>query len=260
MFAADADKDILAFLESMESQGYLRKTLFILMSDHGPRFLEARRAAQGRLEERMPFMGICVPPEFKTKYPIALRNLKANSHRLTTPFDIHETLINVVNLREVSLGNMSERGISLFREIPPERTCVQAGISTHWCVCQELNAMPINNSVVQKASVKLVAKINSITSEFRKICQLLSLSHTIKAAFYTQVNSALLTNEVNYLITVRTTPGKGLFESTMKYNTLLNQFTVLKQDISRINAYGNQSSCVEESDPSLRGFCHCSER
>ena len=259
-FAADADKDMCAFLESMESQGYMRKTFFILMSDHGPRFREARRAAQGRLEERMPFIGICVPPEFKTKYSIAFMNLKTNSHRLTTPFDIHETLMDVVNLRGFSLGNLSERGISLFREIPPERTCLQAGIDTHWCACQEVWSLPLNDSVVQRASVKLVATINSITSDFRKICQLLSLSQTIKAAFYTQASSTFLTNEMNYLITVRTTPGKGLFESTMKYNILLDQFTVLKQDISRINAYGNQSNCVMEADPSLRGFCHCSGR
>ena len=260
-FAADADKDLLAFIKSMKSRGNLRNTLFILMADHGPRFTKARLTAQGRLEERMPFLGFWVPPELKTKYPIALKNLRTNSHRLTTPFDIHETLLDVFNFREVSLGNLSNRAISLFREIPPERSCVQAGIDIHWCACQELKSLPLNDSVVQKASVKLVDTINSITSAFRNICQLLSLSQTVKAAIYTPRKDMFVTkkSEVHFSITVRTMPGIGLFESTMKYNTLLEQFTVLKQDISRINAYGNQSSCIVETDPSLRGFCYCSE-
>ena len=180
-YAANADKDLLAFLESMKSRGNMKNTLFILMSDHGPRFQQARRAAQGRLEERMPFMGFWVPPEFNIKYPIALKNLRTNAHRLTTPFDIHETLMDVINYREVSLGNLSERGISLFREIPPERTCSRAGIATHWCACQELKVLSNNDSVVQKASLKLVSTINVITSGFENICHRLSLSETIKA-------------------------------------------------------------------------------
>ena len=259
-FAADADKDLLVFLESMESQGHMRKTLFILMADHGHRFHRARQLAQGRLEERMPFMGFWVPPAFKTKYPIAFRNLKTNSHRLTTHFDLHKTLMDVVNYRETMFGNLSERGISLFREIPLERTCLQAKIGTHWCVCQILKVLPSNNSVVQDASVKLVSTINFITSGFENLCHRLSLSKTIKASIYTQNESKSRANnhEVYYSITVRTTPGEGLFEATMKYNTVLGNFTVPEQDISRINAYGNQSHCV--TTRSLLRFCYCSRR
>ena len=261
-FAADADKDLVAFLKSMESQGNMKNTLFILMGDHGPRFQEARRTAQGRLEERMSFLGFWVPPEFKTKYPIALRNLRTNSHRLMTLFDVHETLMDVVNYREVALGNLSNRGISLFREIPPERTCLQAGIGTHWCACQELKVLPINDSVVQEASVELVSTINFITSGFENICHRLSLSQVTNAAIYSEKISTIRIHKsyVYYSIKVRTTPGDGHFEATMKYNTVLGKFTALEQDISRVNAYGNQSHCVLKTDPSLRRFCYCKER
>ena len=260
-YAADADRDLLSFLKSMERQGNMKNTLLILMSDHGPRFQEARRAAQGRLEERMPFMGFWVPPEFKIKYPIALRNLRTNAHRLTTPFDIHETLMDVINYRGVSLGNLSERGISLFREIPPERTCSQAGIATHWCACQELKVLSNNDSVVQMASLKLVSTINVITSGFENVCHRLSMSEIIKARIYIQNENMnrVDNNEVYLSITVRTTPGEGLFEATMKYSTVSGNFTALQQDISRTNAYDSQSRCVLNSNPSLLRFCYCQE-
>ena len=135
-FAADADNDLLAFLQHVENGGNMKNTLFILMSDHGSRFHTIRQAVQGRFEERMPFMGLWLPTEFKNKYHIALKNLRINSQRLTTPFDIHETLLDVINFRGGSKGNLSERGISLFAEIPSERNCLHAGIGAHWCACQ----------------------------------------------------------------------------------------------------------------------------
>ena len=259
-FAADADKDLLAFLQYMESQGNMKNTLYILMADHGPRFHGIRFMAQGRLEERLPFMGIWVPPKFKTKYPIHLKNLRINSHRLTTPFDIYETLMDVVNFREARVGNISQRGISLFREIPPKRTCLQAGVDVHWCACQNLKSLPVNDSVVQNASIKLVDKINSLTSNFSKLCHRLSLNQTIKASIYTQGQSGIVANEseVYYSIRVMTTPGKALFQATMKYNTLSGNFTVLEQHISRINAFLKQSRCIQRLDPSLLIFCYCS--
>ena len=258
-FAVDSDKDLLAFLKSMVNKGDMKNTLFIFMADHGPRFTKARQTAQGRLEERMPFMGFRVPPEFKPKYPLAFRNLRINSQRLATLFDVHETLLDVINYREVGLGNLSNRGISLFREIPPERTCLQAGIGTHWCACQKIKALPINNSVVQKASVELVNTINFITSDFENMCNRLSLSEIIKAGIYTQTKMILRVNKavVYYSVTVRTTPGEGMFEATLKYNTVTRNFTALEKDISRINAYGNQSRCVLKTNPSLLRFCYC---
>ena len=87
VFAEDADNDLLSFLHSMESQCNMKHTLFILMAEHGPRFQKARQAAQGKLEERMPFMGVWVPPEFKTKYHTALRNLRTNLHMCASQGD-----------------------------------------------------------------------------------------------------------------------------------------------------------------------------
>ena len=51
----------------------------------------------GKYEERMPYMSFRFPTWFKKKYPEAMINLQTNVHRLTTPFDIHETLHQLVH-------------------------------------------------------------------------------------------------------------------------------------------------------------------
>lgn len=89
------------------------------------------------------FLFAVLPKSFKQKYPLAVRNLKRNSRRLTTHFDVFETLKDLSNLDANVLSNdkirkrttdlkereaSMPRGISLFVEIPGERSCDSAGI------------------------------------------------------------------------------------------------------------------------------------
>lgn len=93
------------------------------------------------------------PKSFKEKYPLAIRNFKRNSRRLTTHYDIHETLRDISELDSSSITNENlkqrsqdlkergverlPRGISLFLEVPEQRTCDMAGVEAHWCMCYE---------------------------------------------------------------------------------------------------------------------------
>lgn len=94
-----ADLDMKAFLEYMNDVGYLNNTVVILMSDHGARFQDIRSFTQGKYEERMPYFGFRFPDWFQKEYPEAILNLNRNQHRLTTPYDIHETLIDIINTK-----------------------------------------------------------------------------------------------------------------------------------------------------------------
>jgi hypothetical protein len=50
---------------------------------------------QGQLEERLPLMGLSLPARFHhTAYYEALQ---LNSHVLTTPFDLHATLHDILD-------------------------------------------------------------------------------------------------------------------------------------------------------------------
>jgi len=97
-----------------------------------------RASEQGKFEERMPFLAVRVPRWFTGRYPCAAANLRLNADRLTTPFDLHETLKDVIDMdrpRDLLVSDdygLPPRGYSLFQNIPNNRTCADAAIDPHW--------------------------------------------------------------------------------------------------------------------------------
>lgn len=145
------DDDLKEFLKYLKRSGAMANTILMLMSDHGVRVSDLRQYSQGKLEERLPFFSVLMPESFQQKYPQHMRNLRLNSRKLTTPFDIHETLEDILNFDpEASTasggkslsGAAMPRGMSLFRYISPNRSCEDAKIEAHWCSC--LNWRDIN--------------------------------------------------------------------------------------------------------------------
>lgn len=135
------------------------------------------------------------PKAFKQKYPLAVRNFRRNSRRLTTHFDVYETLKDLSNLNANVLGSEKlkkrandlkereanlPRGISLFLEIPSERTCDYAGIESHWCTCYEKLELSNSDHRVQKAARFVVKTINDLIRGY-KICHFLYLNSIVSA-------------------------------------------------------------------------------
>lgn len=67
-------------------------------------------------------------------------------------------------------------------------------------------------------------------------------------------DDAKITPWIDYLITFRTKPGDAIFESSVRYEKNKNKFNLIGS-IGRLNAYGNQSACVDDSH--LRLYCYC---
>lgn len=61
-----------------------------------PRFAEVRKTLQGKLEERLPFFSFIFPEEFKQRYSKEYVRFKQNVKRLATPFDVHETFLDLL--------------------------------------------------------------------------------------------------------------------------------------------------------------------
>jgi len=112
----------------------------------------------------MPFLAVRIPRWFSERFPQAAANLRLNSDRLTTPFDLHETLMDVVDMersRHVTEGR--PRAYSLFQNIPDDRTCADADIEAHWSVssyrsvqcdndsCDALIQLDLNESYIRPA-------------------------------------------------------------------------------------------------------------
>lgn len=60
-----------------------------------------RDTAQGKFEERKPLMAILVPDSLKVSRPDGAAAMAANVDVLTTPFDIHSTLTDLLGIGDL---------------------------------------------------------------------------------------------------------------------------------------------------------------
>jgi len=93
--AAVADRPYERFLRRLRDGGLLDRTVLVLYSDHGMRFGDLRRTYVGKLEERLPFVVVRLPLRLRNAHRRLSAALTLNAQRLTTPFDIYETLENL---------------------------------------------------------------------------------------------------------------------------------------------------------------------
>ncbi|XP_076447072.1 uncharacterized protein LOC143284270 [Babylonia areolata] len=275
--AGAADDPHLAFLKTFRAEGHLNNTILIYYSDHGNRFGEMRSTYVGKAEERLPFLFFVFPRWFQSRYPKLYQNLQVNSNRLTTPFDVFETLKDILYFDGRDRpASVTQRGISLFREIPESRSCAHAHILPHWCMCMKRKALPLSSHIVRKTAREIVRKINEFLQHDFDQCARLELK-SIHQAEQMAANDDVLRFEeslhdvinrtvrfgdrsesvVIYQLAIETEPGNAVFEGTMKYEEYSESFS-LAGDISRINAYGTQSHCINKFK--LKKFCFCKSR
>ncbi|KAH9515448.1 hypothetical protein Btru_014472 [Bulinus truncatus] len=269
------DLDLVKFFKYLHSSGYLDRTILILMGDHGARVSEMRNTTQGKLEERMPYFAFSFPPSFKRLYPEAVDNLKQNVKRLTTPFDIHETFHQILNMSSAVSDHSKNRGISLFRGVPKSRSCADAGIEPHWCACLQWSEVT-NDSLSIRLSRIAEEYINSLTEQVRRSCAELKVTHVVTVSRVqpdVNVMKFRKSQDVHgdvpdfsdstsleadfYQIEFQTAPGAGKFEATIKHSKSTDKLSLAESDISRTNLYGKDPECVEKRFPNLRPYCYC---
>ncbi|KAF5298478.1 hypothetical protein FQR65_LT01257 [Abscondita terminalis] len=273
-----ADDDLLQFLKDINHDGVLEDTLLILMADHGPRFADVRNTIQGKLEERLPFFSFTFPKSFKIKYSNAYANFLSNVNKLTTPFDIHATLMSILHLDSSDNVDLQQRSLSLFSKIPVERSCGHAQIEPHWCSCLEWTNVSLTDSIVEKLGNTLVNTLNDYTSSHRNLCATLSLSKIFWVTkmrpnekllkfhknadidgFVPDLSSKMKVKSDIYQLKAMLLPGESLFEASITHFFETNDFHLNISDVSRINMYGKQARCIENDLPHLRKYCYCKD-
>lgn len=268
-----ADDDLLDMLKELNESGALNDTVLILMADHGHRFAEIRNTIQGKLEERLPFFSFVLPPDFERKHKTEFENFKNNVDVLTTPFDIHATLMHILSPRMVK---SDQRSMSLFNKIPKSRSCAQAYIEPHWCACVEWQRIAESSPIVQRLSRTFVDYLNNYTAPHRDLCETWQL-HSVQWALKMTPNENLLkfhknadldgfvpdmsarmqVNDNTYQIKVTLEPGNAIFEASITHNLVRDVMEMRLSDVSRVNMYGSQAGCIENSFPNLRKYCYC---
>ncbi|TDG46709.1 hypothetical protein AWZ03_006889 [Drosophila navojoa] len=262
------DVQLTMTLQRLQESGVLNRTLLLLMSDHGMRWGSFRNTYQGMMEERQPLLIALYPGWLKKRYPLAIANLELNAKRLITPFDLHATLLQLLDMRNLEPERLQQsaaelhdadstlqRGISLFLPVPAERNCEQADIAAHWCTCYQRKELATNDARVQRAARYLVRLINSRLSAHSQ-CRTLYLNSILQALIAAPHKKIVkdITSDYGVDITLRfqTKPGLAVFESTVRMTGFTSALT---GTISRINLYGSQSYCIK--DAALKMFCYC---
>lgn len=257
--AAMADTPSLRYLKEFRDRGFNQNTVLFFISDHGLRWGAFRSTYAGMLEERMPFLFAVFPPWFKEEYPDVWRNMKKNTKRLTSTFDLHATLFDILNRAYANMTRTysGAHGISLFREVPLNRTCEDASIPEHYCACEHsVDADPRDPKLKEVAEFS-VSKLNSGLKKFPQ-CVQLELDEVISGRTGSARNSTtpkgLKTIISTYMVTFQTKPGGARLEATVREHDGTFE---LVADVSRTNKYGDQSHCVK--DFVYRKYCYCKD-
>lgn len=184
------------------------------------------------------------------------------------------------SFNQIKKATTKTRAISLFDIIPKNRSCADAYIEPHWCVC--MNWHQINdtqNEYVLRAARSVVDGINNFTKKAKDKCSQLYL-HEIKWAaklaphdnlmrfkqnkdvdgFLADLSSTTKVSSEMYQVKIVVKPGKSIFEASVLHDLKQNAFRVKMSDVSRVNKYGTQANCILHSDPELRKYCYCKER
>ncbi|VVC33777.1 Alkaline-phosphatase-like, core domain,Alkaline phosphatase-like, alpha/beta/alpha,Protein of unknown [Cinara cedri] len=238
----------------------LNNTVTVVLSDHGLRFGKIRETDVGWLEERMPAFYMRLPTGYAAAHSGHRAALTTNKHRLTSPFDFHLTLKQLLladhgDDHRGSVADGCPTCHSLFRPADANRSCEQAGIVPHWCTCDEYEQLDRFSKTAVDGSKYVVRQLNELLTKYRAavrqgyVCSELSLRKTVSAR--SRVNR--YTGRREYLLIVETLPGGSMFEVTVQ-DQGGDTFGTLG-DISRINMYGFQSHCTD--DWKLKKHCYC---
>lgn len=278
------DDTLLALLQWMKLNGHLKRTVMVLLSDHGYHLDGLSSTQIGRLESHFPFLNVYIPDIMKKKQPWVTNSLEINTKRLVTHYDVHKTIIDLTN------GDFQNAFIpfdsklvarNLFSHIPADRTCKDAGIPPEVCPCQMENNVSSNGSLVFFLAQFAVSHINTLIFNNSDSCRRLTLSNVTEAKvqhactiqtkgkinqifeYLAWVIFGVENNDCGesgrYKIVFSVVPGKGSFDALVDYNELeTDEKALVIGDIARLNRYGNQSHCVKESRL-LCPFCYCND-
>ncbi|XP_050032860.1 uncharacterized protein [Dermacentor andersoni] len=212
--------------------------------------------------------------------------LQSNAGRLTTPYDTYETFRDILFLgRDGRFADKpkSDFGVSLFREIPLGRTCDLARVPEQYCSCDAEEPVELTSKIVEKAALALVDKVNSLLEAglgnissrcahltirriqdarevFSSVRSSSSSSLSSSSSYPTNVAGRASTDVSRHSVGVRrlrvtvvVRPSDAMLEGLLLVRE--DQRPVVFDDVSRINKYGRQSSCIEHQ--TLRKYCYC---
>ncbi|XP_026669249.1 uncharacterized protein LOC108624917 isoform X1 [Ceratina calcarata] len=252
------DGKLLGKLKQLEQDAVLNDTVIVLLSDHGMRWGPIRNTFVGWYEERLPFLYLWLPEWFRAERPEAYSSLLANQHRLTSPFDLYETLREVLNLSggqaDPAPGCPNCHSL-IGGPVPRERGCSDAGISSHWCACTAFEPADPDDPIVRNGVQTFLDHVDKLLDAYRdkkgrRLCAKLRLKKLYRVDRVIDFGNS---SSVAYFYMIQVAPGDGKFEVTVNYHEN-GTYTVSDHEVSRLNQYASSADCL---DRGMKQYCHC---
>lgn len=272
--AGYVDDEILYMLNSLKASGLLENTLLIVMSDSGSMLSHVMTTHQDTIGERLPFVSIVLPDRLKKARPDAEESLRANANVLTTPFDIHSTVLDVVGLKRLSnhykvAKSQLPRGMSLVKPIPASRSCVEADVPPHWCACYDWKQVPRGDPAFARSSRAVEDFVHGRVAQDVKCAKRSVASvewvmrYNLNKHILQQSNTGnALSDFTNtsiefYQVRMTMRPGHAIFEGTVTLLKKLGVYVTTEREVSRIDSYSDEAKCVSATRPHLSKYCYC---
>ncbi|KAH8356966.1 hypothetical protein KR200_009312, partial [Drosophila serrata] len=254
------DTMFLEMFRHAARSGLLKNTLLLVVSNHGLNSGYFYETVQGKVEGNLPLALLCYPKWMEESFPRAIANLRQNSHRLVTSYDLHVTLLDLPRLTSIEDRSIEQRsfglaaqdlprGISLFLPVPSTRDCSSAHVPSKYCLCQEQAKVSPTEGYVLRAALLVVRTINRALQKHIPPC------HKLELKLVLAVDEWSPPAEKNYaelLVRLVTTPGDGEFEGVVTYT---GHELALNGPILRKNEVGNDTYCIDNY--LINMYCYC---
>ncbi|XP_031351270.1 uncharacterized protein LOC116176680 [Photinus pyralis] len=251
------DYKLRELLGYLQENHLLDNTIVFFYSDHGFRFGEFRYTTTGWLEEKLPFLFVHLPRNFQEKYPAEAANLKMNSNKLTTPYDFHMTLQDILLMSKGNHTVTPSSGCptcrSFFTPISEDRSCEDASIAQHWCSCRGYKKYPENHTSVQLAIKYVLHQMHETIQSYKnesKKCAEFKLFKVMSSS----ISDNHFDNNTYLLLRMKLMPS-SIFEATVSVEKNGTYIFRLHGTVSRLDYYESYSKCVHDSN--LKKYCYC---
>ncbi|XP_044251656.2 uncharacterized protein [Drosophila takahashii] len=257
---------VLQYLLDFQADGVFEQSIMIFLSDHGSRYGRIMSLPSGFLESRLPSMFIYLPPWFRAQYPEYAKALQLNQNRLTSNYDLHNTLKHIIELGGTPDGPKLPKAAdcpkcqSVFLPIDELRTCEDAGIPEHYCTCVPYKRL--NAGWEERFAPLVIDRINEYLASrnLSNICSKLTLKYVheteIKIDLDQNFHDEVPPTEVaTYRTMFKVNQNTADFRATVLFNNITESVEVSVPTISRLDSYAKVSTCVDDKTDKM--YCIC---
>ncbi|CAJ0946646.1 unnamed protein product, partial [Mesorhabditis belari] len=175
------------------NQEKLENAFIFFAADHGPRYGSLVYTTLGKRELKNPLLHITVPKWLRSNEQL-MSNLRENSLKLLTQYDVFATLLDILkyspqsNYTDFSFIPMDEskinNGTSILRPLGPfsHRNCRNVPVDASYCLCEYRKEKIEDEEVGHRMAQFVIDEINEIFVEFNvtKLCTPLTLEKVEK--------------------------------------------------------------------------------